>query len=420
MNGVILYADDDVLQPNSFENKLFSKFHADSKYPILPITSIQDLERTIQSLSTIRVLILDWEFRVPKEDPDMPDRNENPLDWLMSHHIYSLIYIYSRVDIKDKIKKDLKTRYGENKIFFKRKAIGNSESQEYESIYNDIVKFEEDNKHMELPFIWSQSINHFIHSIFNELETASPNWIKEIRDTAKNDGAEPISEVINIFNNLLNESIIQNKTLRDALNTYSYEDQDTYENQDKPEENTAKLYQRIFYTKITDDAPIMTGDIFKFNDNEYGILITPECEIREKKEFALDFLIFEIKNINKYLLKTYNYGSNGSPFNEIKEKQKEKLRKIFNNSDSTIHLLPSFPFLSENINEANNTYNRCACIYLRKAFAIKKKEEYDDKRIGYKLNSPYIQQLRQRYVAFFGRYGVPAIPETLRDFNLSG
>ena len=126
MNGVILYADDDVLQPNSFENKLFSKFHADSKYPILPITSIQDLERTIQSLSTIRVLILDWEFRVPKEDQDMPDRNENPLDWLMSHHIYSLIYIYSRVDIKDKIKKDLETRYGKNKIFFKQKEIINN------------------------------------------------------------------------------------------------------------------------------------------------------------------------------------------------------------------------------------------------------------------------------------------------------
>lgn len=408
MNGVILYADDDVLQPNSFENKLFSKFHADSKYPILPITSIQDLERTIQSLSTIRVLILDWEFRVPKEDQDMPDRNENPLDWLMSHHIYSLIYIYSRVDIKDKIKKDLETRYGKNKIFFKQKEINNNENHEYESIYDEIMKFEADHKHMELPFIWIQSINHFIHSIFNELETASPNWIQEIRDTAKKDGAEPVSEVINIFNNLLNESIIQNKTLRDALKTYSYEDQDTYANQDKHEENTAKLYQRIFYTKITDDAPIMTGDIFKFNDNEYGILITPECDLSDKEKDSYDFLIIKKDGSNKYQEdKTRLY-----------KKDPKSVKQAFNNGVLSRHILVSFPF-------GDNKYNNIAVVEFRSAMRVYKQIDENGKKISsyireYKLNSPYIQQLRQRYVAFLGRYGVPAIPETLRDFNLRG
>ena len=405
MNGVILYADDDVLQPNSFENKLFSKFHADSKYPILPITSIQDLERTVQSLSTIRVLILDWEFRVPKKDQDMPDRNENPLDWLMSHHIYSLIYIYSRIDIEDRIKNELKTRYGENKIFFKQKTIDNDANKEYDIIYKEILESESDNKHMELPFIWSQSINRSIHTIFNELETASPNWIKEIRDTAKKDGAEPVSEVINIFNNLMNESIIQNKTLRDALNAYSYEDQSTCENKGIHEENTAKLYQRIFYTKITDDAPIMTGDIFKFNDNEYGILITPECDLSDTKKDSYDFLIIKKDESTEYQTKKRD-----------KYKSNEKSAKqIFNNGVLSRHILVSFPF-------GDNKYDKIAVIEFCSAMRV-----YDGngKEISscireYKLNSPYIQQLRQRYVAFLGRYGVPAIPETLRDFNLRG
>ena len=33
------------------------------------------------------------------------------------------------------------------------------------------------------------------------------------------------------------------------------------------------------------------------------------------------------------------------------------------------------------------------------------KTEFENKRIGYKLNSPYIHQLRQRFIAFYGKYG---------------
>lgn len=38
-----------------------------------------------------------------------------------------------------------------------------------------------------------------------------------------------------------------------------------------------------------------------------------------------------------------------------------------------------------------------------------------NKRYGYKLNSPYIHQLRQRYIAYIGRYGVPALPNSVRS-----
>ena len=38
-----------------------------------------------------------------------------------------------------------------------------------------------------------------------------------------------------------------------------------------------------------------------------------------------------------------------------------------------------------------------------------------NKRYAYKLNSPYIHQLRQRYIAYIGRYGVPALPNSVRS-----
>ena len=88
MNGVILYADDDVLNDGTYENKLFQKFNRSLDYSILPITNISDLEKTISSISTFRALLLDWTFKKPSEDEEMPEMNENPLDILRSKKIY--------------------------------------------------------------------------------------------------------------------------------------------------------------------------------------------------------------------------------------------------------------------------------------------------------------------------------------------
>lgn len=45
MNGIILYADDDVLNSKSSENKLFQKFNNSTEYSVLPITNLEDLEK---------------------------------------------------------------------------------------------------------------------------------------------------------------------------------------------------------------------------------------------------------------------------------------------------------------------------------------------------------------------------------------
>jgi hypothetical protein len=46
------------------------------------------------------------------------------------------------------------------------------------------------------------------------------------------------------------------------------------------------------------------------------------------------------------------------------------------------------------------------------------KKDFDELKREYKLNSPYIFQLRQRYLAYIGRVGVPAIPPSLKAYNL--
>ncbi|MDE6493343.1 MAG: hypothetical protein K2L50_02015, partial [Bacteroidales bacterium] len=310
-----------------------------------------------------------------------------------------LIYIYSQAEISEADKEQLYRKF-DKKIQFRTKKGLDAIEEEYDNIKRDIADFENTHKHMEIPFIWSQTINQSVQTIFRELENASPNWIEEIRDSAKTDGGESTSEIIEIFHNLLNESLIQNKILREKLDGYNCDKQATNE------ENTAKLYRRIFYSKLTKDAPIMTGDIFKFDDNKYGILITPECDLAGKEKGTYEFLLIKKDASKKYQEeKMVSYTKNS-----------KSAKEIFNNGVLRRHIFPSFPFEEQQ-------YNDIAVIDFCDALRVhnkvdEKNECIDAKRSQYKLNAPYIHQLRQRFVASFGRYGVPAIPESLRDYNL--
>lgn len=393
MEGVILFADDHIFETQRLENKLFQKFNSDDNFSILPINNLTTLEKTVFSISTYKALILDWNFKreVDHEEDGIKIPDENPYEFLKSKKIYSLVYVYSQDEIAQVIKEELQTLYP-GKIFFEKKENADEPEKEYKKIQNGIKTFEDNNKQLVVPFVWSQAINQSAQVIFSELEQADPNWIKEIYNTATNDGTEPNTEVIGVFQNLLSESIIQNETLLKALSETVQSDDTAV--RDK-EASLAKLYHRIFYTKLMSYAPLMTGDIFKFSDDEYAVLITPECDMNKKKDKNLEFLIFSKGESEKFK----------------KKKKKKKDDSIFNNGVQSRHILSSFPFETDK-------YNLSALINFETAFIVKTKEEFDGKRAEFKLNSPYIYQLRQRYLAYIGRVGVPAIPQSLRNFNL--
>lgn len=404
MNGVVIFADNRIFSKGK-ENELFKLFLNDSDFSVLPIDSLECLESTIKSASTFRACIIDWDF----ENNDMKDEDfdgvelpqRTPMSILTELTLYTLVYVYSEKEIPETEKKELQSKYGK-KIRFKTKQ-GNVDS-EYNNIINDIRIFEANNSHMNIPFMWSQSINQSAQKIFSELEDANSYWIKEIRDTAIKDGGDATSEVIDVFNNLLNEDLIQNKALRNLLDSF-----ECNENEHK-EENTAKLYRRIYYSNIVDTSPIMTGDIFKLDEDHYGILITPECEIADKqKEKEKDYYDFLV--ISKSASKKYQ---------EEKQKKFSKdaknAKEIFNNGVISRHVLISFPF-------EDTFYNHIGLIEFNTAFRTYAKINDDNTSIAecrtkYKLNAPYIHQLRQRFVSYFGKYGIPAIPDSLRVYNL--
>jgi hypothetical protein len=404
MNGIVIFADNKIFCEGK-EHDLFNRFLNNPEFSVLPIDSLECLESTIKSASTFRACIVDWDFNnkdIVDEDlagVDLPLRT--PMSILMENSLYTLVYVYSEKEIPEDEKTRLQNKYG-NKIEFRTK--NDDVQSEYDKILKDIRTFESNNDHMKIPFAWSQSINKSVQSIFSELESANAFWIKEIRDTALADGGDATSEVIDVFNNLLNEDLIQNETLRNLLDSFECKEGNRQEN------NTARLYRRIYYSNITDKSPVMTGDIFNFDEDLFGILITPECEIADKnkeanKEFY-DFLIISKSASKIYQEKKQNTYS----------KDAKGAKGIFNNGVISCHVLISFPF-------ENQIFNQIGLIEFNTAFRTMPKIDENQRpimesRTNYKLNAPYIHQLRQRFVSYFGKYGVPNIPDSLREYNL--
>lgn len=405
MNGVILFADNRIFSKGK-ENELFTLFLNAPELSVLPIDSLGCLEATIKSASTFRACIIDWDFdNTGIKDEDFVGLNlpqRTPMSLLMENTLYTLVYVYSEKEIPETDKADLVNKYG-NKIQFRTK--NEDVNSEFKDILNDIKAFETTNVHMNIPFMWSQSINQSAQTIFSELESANAFWIKEIRDTAQADGGDATSEVIEVFNDLLSEDLIQNKTLRRLLDSFECTEEKIQE------DNTARLYRRIYYSNIVDESPVMTGDIFKFDNDNYGILITPECEIadcnKEKEKEYYDFLMISKAASAKY------QGEKQKTFSKNEKSAKE----IFNNGVISRHVLISFPF-------EEGVFKQIGVINFNTALRTLPKLDkggvsIEDRRTDFRLNAPYIHQLRQRFVSYFGKFGVPAIPDSLREYSLN-
>ncbi len=398
MEGIILFADDAIFQ-DSFERKLFENLIQTSEYPVLPINNLEDFEKTTKSISTFRAILLDWEFIERIEEIES---KKNPLDILLINHFYSLIFIYSQIDIGNETKETLKKKFG-NKIDFLPKIKDDAQvKSETEKIFAAIKSFQDANTHLSVPFVWSHAINKSVQSIFDELEKADKFWIRElyyssVRKVDKATGepkeveVEPTIEVINLFQNLLSEKLIQNTVLQTAIGDYA---KGNFKQQ--PDEKAIKeLYSRLYYTNTLDTDTVMTGDVFELNEGVFGIVISPECDMNKliKKNEKIEVLCF----VKEDFAKVKDYCDN-----------EDEIKRAYNQEIAAIHLLPVFPF-----SVADST---TALIDFR--FSLKFAEgKFLDENKGKrkrKINSPYIQQLRQRYLAYIGRVGVPAIPNSLR------
>lgn len=428
MEGVILFVDDKVHEccakeneiERTPENALFESLR--QNYPVLGVKDLELAQTAIRSIGAFSAIILDWIFE-DKRDALGPDdaeediravkrgsiKEDQTLTFLEENDFYALVYVYSNEDVEGMYGERLRTRFGD-RIRIQQKT---KEPLPVQNVIDQIEEWRHHHESLTIPLAWTATINLAIQQIFKELADADKNWVREIADSAREDGVSEELFVIEILQYLLAESLTRNRRLLDSIKEYleAGNNEQVVEEQLAPsEEPVARLFRRLFYTRLDDDSPIMTGDICELDDKKFGIVVTPECDVKDVMSGKIDsfeLLTFSKDSFDAYLGKNkYQRDS----FSNTSEKLLGKLRKAFNQDESRFHVLPSFP-----LDEAS--LNLSVLLDFSRGCERYKIDQIKPKR-KYKLNSPFIQQLRQRYIAHLGRVGVPSLPLTLRNFNL--
>lgn len=428
MAGVILFADDHIFTSDRPESALYEELRKDM--PVLGVENIDFVEESTKSIGSFRAIILDWQFSNEDAFDDVAEelgiqraitpgsiKENETYNFLNNNDFYSLIYIFSQKDVENsETGKKLKDKFGD-RIRFKIKD-GDFTKANVEKIKTDILKeiseWEQKNKNLSAPIRWSEAINLSIQKVFKELSEASDNWLKHIYKSADSDGVDPELFVIELMQLLLSENLVQNQDLIRTISSEGSKEEDLNELEDLStyQKSISKLFSILSYSVLKEDAPIMTGDICVIDDNTLGVIVTPECDIKYiKSDDRLEFelLIFKKDDFEKKLLqKSYNKAS--QDFEDLTNGQKESLRKLFNQEEPRLHFLPSLPI--------DKNYNSSMVIDFRLASKRIKTLQVKSLRRPIKVNSPFIQQLRQRYIAYIGRIGVPALSIHSRDWNL--
>lgn len=454
MDGVILFADDQILTYStderfqSPENKLY-KLLAENN-PVLGLKDRDQIEKTISTVGAFTAIIMDWQYDgediIALEDEDdetvrlvqiASGKEDKTFDLLMRNELYSLIYIYSSAvaEIELKFGDKLRAKF-KGRIVFRDKSNLANTSAEAEQILLAISNWKETNKILDIPISWSQSINRSVQSIFSRLNEVDPNWVNELYSTAKTDGVTPSIEVINMFQNILSEKVIRDKGLQDKIDVIGA----TGGGMADPI-HYAELMRLLYYAKSHADDPVMTGDIFRFPDtDDYCIILTPECDLRHiAKEPAVrsyEILKFSKKDFKKgnfklkanikakpiidkaesFKLCNFTQGQKVEMSQEL-NKQIDAANaflqiEAFTQTMPRYHLLPCFEFEKGN-------YSGIAVIDFRFALSVELGENMlRDNRIG-RLNTPYIQEIRQRFLSYKGRVGVPGYSKNLQEWLLN-
>ena len=428
MAGVILYADDHIYSNDRPENSLYNELRRD--IPVLGLERLDFVEESTKSIGAFRAVILDWQFGNQETFEDVEEELAipNPITqgsvlenetftFLNENDFYSLIYIFSQENIEESANGiSLKEKFGD-RIRFKTKDDSFT-SDNITTIKNQILQeiedWENENRNLSAPIKWSEAINVAIQKVFKELSDASDIWLKHIYDSADKDGVDPELFVIELMQLLLSENLLQDQNLIETIKQEGSQ-QINYGLIDplKVDRSISRLFSILSYSKLSDDAPIMTGDVCQINESTYGIIITPECDIRHIKDndySEFELLLFSINNFKQYLFEVKSFNKGVDDYETFKPPRKNGLRSLFNQNDPRLHFLPSLPFAGD--------FNITSVIDFRTSTRRIKSKALKRMSRPYKINSPFIQQIRQRNLAYIGRVGVPSLPNNVRDHNL--
>lgn len=372
--GIGVIIDNNINNANSTDRILKIKRYLENKhFPILTYESLPSDEE-IQCLHSVSFIILDWNLSGNDIGVDIPEETINDnIDFLnqLKKTSYAPVFIFTNEDTDSiiNILKDNELYHDEfNHIFVKNKESIKSGK----SLFSCINQWLNKTPSVYVMKEWENKINTAKTKLYYDLYGISPFWPITMYKTYKNDfGTETNSGIVDLIN--------RNLTARCS----SIELDSTILNKKKTRVKKEGLRKLLEYERFIKDLPNYPcmGDVFKEDDGCYYINIRPDCDI------------IRDKNPELYLIK-------GTIVDEKQINKKESEYKFDKGAfiEKAIHSILSFIDDGKIIE------------FKFKKYKIEKWNKYKTKRIG-RLLPPYITRIKNQYVSFLNRQGIPSIPD---------
>jgi CheY-like chemotaxis protein len=269
-----------------------------------------------------------------------------------------------------------------------------------ERLVDEIRKWLSEHRPIKIGLFWSLGVQEDLNRALWDIQTLSGGDLSWIIDSYRRApiGAESppptpqesARELVLLFLKSLRRNQLRNQTMVERIST-------EVRAMPRPSdgEPTGAGYEKLqefeLYVAPQLRPPIWTGDIVRVEGVGYGIIISPACDIAQGK----------LQHVQ--LLKLRPWGEA-----EGLESIKGNEARVVGNAHPRYHFLPYIL----------GSKNLVCCFEEASSLPLKTFLERRDKgeiEFVSTLDSPYVDNLIQRYTAFLGRLGIPDLARSARD-----
>ncbi|MEC0247261.1 response regulator receiver domain [Paenibacillus chitinolyticus] len=244
-----------------------------------------------------------------------------------------------------------------------------------------------DNLVVRISYLWKVQLNTAIEkSILTINKRLNNKALSLLMKECELDTQHLPTEITNLLTDLLSSEIVPLDTEINPINDHE---------QGEGYEAYKWLVQLRKYALPTDKRHIFTGDIFKINDDEYGIVITPKCDLARPSEISkVKFLIGRDFYKSKY--------KGNETLEQWKSKTENIMRNYFISPSEKEYWVLDIPVNGEEISlvfRFDEVYTETVETFMNNTYP----------RI-INLRSPYLEDIIQSYSTFQLRIGLPSRP----------
>lgn len=308
------------------------------------------------------------------------------------------------------------------------KAFGKKEINQ-KQMMNEIKEWISRNPEAGLVFEWEKTIEDGRDNTTSAI--VRTGGIKTIvKATEKEVGGNAVPrEIFTLFNRLL----LRHSLMLMKKGTFTSIVKQILKKKGLAETNILDWYPKIHYLNAYFEPevkePLWTGDILKTNikqssEKEYVLVITPACDFANKKVEQITVIFgIKIETIPDYTLEVEDIPLLVKKIGMTKE-QKYKTRKEIINAITLKNNLPARFHVLHFLRHPSDLSNYFHLMLDFSTVGSRRAEKYADRNIkvpgGWericRLDSPYIEEIVQKYTSFSARIGTPDIPsEALKE-----